>query len=108
MLPPSIAPFSVVITPVNYAEPKQRAAAEQLYAECQQSGIDALLDDRDERPGVKFKDADLIGVPYRIVAGKKLGDGKLEFIDRRTRASEEIAVADVLTHLRSKLAASET
>jgi prolyl-tRNA synthetase len=106
MLPPSISPFSVVITPVNYAEPKQREAAEQLYAECKASGIDALLDDRDERPGVKFKDADLIGIPYRIVAGKKLTDGKLEFIDRRTRASEEIAVADVLTHLRSKLNAS--
>ena len=105
ILPHSIAPFSVVITPVNYAEPKQREAAESLYAECQKSGIDALLDDRDERPGVKFKDADLIGIPYRIVAGKKLADGKLEFIDRQTRASEEIALTDVLTHLQSKLTA---
>jgi len=104
-LPHSIAPFSVVITPVNYAEPKQREAAESIYQQCQESGIDALLDDRDERPGVKFKDADLIGIPYRIVAGKKLVDGKLEFIDRRTRASEEIALADILTHLQSKLSA---
>ena len=102
-LPHTIAPFTVVITPVNYAEPKQREAAESLYAECRKSGIDALLDDRDERPGVKFKDADLIGVPYRIVAGKKLADGKFEFIERRTRSSEEFAVADVLKHLQSKL-----
>ncbi|MFL6463431.1 MAG: proline--tRNA ligase [Bryobacteraceae bacterium] len=105
MLPRSIAPFSVVITPVNYAEPKQREAAEWLYAECQRYGIDALLDDRDERPGVKFKDADLIGIPYRMVAGKKLVDGKLEFIERRTRASEEVALTDALAHLRSKLTA---
>ena len=102
-LPHTIAPFSVVITPVNYAEPKQREAAESLYAECQKAGIDALLDDRDERPGVKFKDADLIGIPYRIVAGKKLVDGKIEFIERRTRNSEEVAVEDVLQRLQSKL-----
>lgn len=102
-LPHTIAPFSVVITPVNYAEPKQREAAESLYQQCQKSGIDALLDDRDERPGVKFKDADLIGIPYRIVAGKKLADGKLEFINRRTRTSEEIALSDALMHLQSKL-----
>ncbi len=102
-LPSTIAPFSVVITPVNYAEPKQREAVESIYEQCRKNGIDALLDDRDERPGVKFKDADLIGIPFRIVAGKKLVDGKLEFIDRRTRASEEIALTDALTHLQSKL-----
>ena len=106
-LPPAIAPFTVVITPVNYGDSLQRQSADLLYAECARVGIDALLDDRDERPGVKFKDADLIGIPYRIVAGKKLADGKLEFIERRIRASEEIGLADALKHLQSKLSRLE-
>jgi prolyl-tRNA synthetase len=102
-LPASIAPFTVVITPVNYAESLQREAADLLYKECAQAGIDALLDDRDERPGVKFKDADLIGVPYRITIGKKLAQGKVEFFERRTRASEEVLLAGALMHLKKKL-----
>ncbi|MGH9585266.1 MAG: His/Gly/Thr/Pro-type tRNA ligase C-terminal domain-containing protein, partial [Bryobacteraceae bacterium] len=60
-------------------------------------------DDRDERPGVKFKDADLIGIPYRITIGKKLAAGKVELIDRRTRASEEILLGGALASLRVKL-----
>ncbi len=102
-LPASIAPFTVVITPVNYAEPLQREAADMLYRECAKDGIDALLDDRDERPGVKFKDADLIGIPYRITIGKKLSQGKVEFLDRRTRASEEVLLAGALPHLKKRL-----
>jgi prolyl-tRNA synthetase len=58
-----------------------------------------LLDDRDERPGVKFKDADLIGVPYRIVAGKKLAHGRVELVNRFTRASEELPLAEAFEHL---------
>jgi len=103
MLPASIAPFTVVITPVNYNEPSQKEAADTLYRECQQAGIDALLDDRDERPGVKFKDADLIGVPYRITIGKKLSAGKVELIERRTRASEEVPLADARSRLQEKI-----
>ncbi|HTU43653.1 MAG TPA: proline--tRNA ligase [Bryobacteraceae bacterium] len=102
-LPASIAPFRVVITPVNYAEALQKEAADLLYAECRQAGIDALLDDRDERPGVKFKDADLIGIPYRITIGKKLSQGKVEFLERRTRASEEVLLAGAIPHLKKKL-----
>jgi prolyl-tRNA synthetase len=102
-LPASIAPFAVVITPVNYAEALQKEAADLLYNECAQAGIDALLDDRDERPGVKFKDADLIGIPYRITIGKKLSQGKIEFLERRTRASEEVLLAGALMHLKKKL-----
>jgi prolyl-tRNA synthetase len=105
-LPASIAPFSVVITPVNYADAKQKEAADLLYRECQIAGIDALLDDRDERPGVKFKDADLIGIPYRITVGKKLSEGKIEFVERRTRASQDVPVEDVLAHLQQKLTAA--
>ncbi|HEX7362709.1 MAG TPA: proline--tRNA ligase, partial [Bryobacteraceae bacterium] len=102
-LPASIAPFSVVITPVNYADALQKEAADALYAECAQAGIDALLDDRDERPGVKFKDADLIGIPYRITIGKKLVSGKVELTNRRTRAAEEVLLRDVVARLRTSL-----
>ncbi len=89
-LPPSIAPFTVVITPVNWADEKQRAAAGDLYREAKLLGLDALLDDRDERPGVKFKDADLIGVPYRITLGKKLAQGIAEVVERRTKTSYDV------------------
>lgn len=104
----AIAPFTVVITPVNYADTKQKEAANRLYRECREAGIDTLLDDRDERPGVKFKDADLIGIPYRITIGKKLSDGKIEFVERRSRASEEVPVNETLTHLQSKLSAASS
>jgi prolyl-tRNA synthetase len=105
-LPVTIAPFTVVITPVHYADAALRAAADQLYQECANAGIDAILDDRDERPGVKFKDADLIGIPFRITVGKKLGEGKVEFVERRTRASAEIPVGEAIDHLRQKIAAA--
>jgi prolyl-tRNA synthetase len=102
-LPPAIAPFSVVLTPVNYGDALQREAVDLLYRECQKNGIEALLDDRDERPGVKFKDADLIGMPFRIVAGKKIGEGKVELVDRQTRVSEEVLLTDVVSSLQAKL-----
>ncbi len=102
-LPSPIAPFSVVITPVNYREALQREAADLLYTEFAKAGIDALLDDRDERPGVKFKDADLIGIPYRITIGKKLSEGKVEFLNRRTRASSEVLLTQSLEHLQNEL-----
>ncbi len=102
-LPASIAPFSVVITPVNYADALQKEAADALYAECVQAGIDALLDDRDERPGVKFKDADLIGIPYRITIGKKLATGKVEMTERRIRASKDVLLHDAVARLQSSL-----
>ena len=86
-LPPSIAPFTVVITPVNLeGRGAARARRRRLYGECKAAGLDVLLDDRDERPGVKFKDADLIGIPYRITVGKKLAQGMVEVVDRRTRS----------------------
>jgi prolyl-tRNA synthetase len=102
-LPAAIAPFTVVITPVNYAEPLQREAADLLYAECCKAGVDALLDDRNERPGVKFKDADLIGIPYRVTIGKKLSEGKVEFVERRTRASVDVLLSEAVAHLQGKL-----
>ncbi len=66
------------------------------------AGIDVLLDDRDERPGVKFKDADLVGIPYRINVGKKLAEGMIEVVTRATSTREDVGAAEVVVHL-SKL-----
>jgi prolyl-tRNA synthetase len=72
--------------------PEQLEAAERVYRECRDWGLDALLDDRKERAGVKFKDADLIGVPFRITVGKKIGEGVVEIADRRTGESVDVSV----------------
>ena len=92
VLPPAIAPFDVVVTPVNNGDPAQKSAAEQIYRQCLAAGLDALLDDRDERPGVKFKDADLVGIPFRITIGKKLAGGMVEVVERKTKKSCDTAV----------------
>ncbi len=102
-LPAAIAPFGVVITPVNFSDATLRKAAEEIYAECLKAGIDALLDDRDERPGVKFKDADLIGIPWRVTVGKKLAQGKVEIVDRRAKATVEVPVAEATAYIQQRL-----
>jgi len=102
-LPPPIAPFDVVITPVNIQDAAQREAAEALYTGCREAGLDPLLDDRDERPGVKFKDADLIGIPYRINAGRKLSRGMVEIVRRATREMVEAPTAEAPARLRQML-----
>jgi prolyl-tRNA synthetase len=91
VLPPSIAPFELVVTPANNADAAQMETARAIYQECLALGIDTLLDDRDERPGVKFKDADLIGVPFRVVVGKKLAQGMVELVERKTRTATDVA-----------------
>jgi prolyl-tRNA synthetase len=103
VLPAAIAPFQVVVTPVNSAEVAQMEAAEEIYGACKAAGLDALLDDRDERPGVKFKDADLIGIPYRIVAGKKLAGGMVELVERRGKKSQDVAVADAAAAVKAAI-----
>jgi prolyl-tRNA synthetase len=102
-LPVSIAPFEVVITPVNNSNAEQMTAAQTLYKCCQEAGLDALLDDRDERPGVKFKDADLIGIPYRITVGKKLAQGLVEVVERRGKKSADIAVTDAARYVSERV-----
>ena len=103
ILPAAIAPFDVVVTPANIADGAQRTAAESIYRQCLDTGLDALLDDRDERPGVKFKDADLIGVPLRVVIGKKLSGGMVEWVDRKTRQSRDLAARDAAAAAKSAL-----
>jgi prolyl-tRNA synthetase len=92
-LPPAIAPFTVVVTPVNNSDALQKQTAEEIYKSCLVQGLDALLDDRDERPGVKFKDADLVGIPFRIVVGKKLAQGMVELVRRSSKASSDVPVS---------------
>jgi len=102
-LPVSIAPFQVLITPVNNSDAAQMAAARRIEEGCRAAGLDVLLDDRDERPGVKFKDADLIGVPYRITVGRKLAEDKVEIIERRTREVVEVETAQAPAALQERI-----
>lgn len=94
-LPASIAPFTVVVTVTNVADEKLRATGEQIAADLEAAGLDVLLDERDERAGVKFKDADLVGIPYRINVGKKAAAGQVELVTRATSSSVDVAIADV-------------
>jgi prolyl-tRNA synthetase len=100
-LAPSIAPFTVLVVPTNVKDHALLEASEKIAAELEAAGYDVLLDDRDERPGVKFKDADLVGIPYRVNVGKLLAEGKVEVVERARAQKVEVAVADVLTHVRS-------
>lgn len=98
--PVAIAPYHVVICIPNIKDPQQIEVAGNLYEELNEAGIETILDDRDERAGVKFKDADLIGIPYRIVTGRSLKYGKVELVERATHQSQEIIVAQILSALK--------
>lgn len=104
-MPAAIAPFEVVVTPVNISDETLKGAAVKLYEELKAAGVDALLDDRDERPGVKFKDADLIGLPWRITLGKKLAQGLVEIVERRTKTMTEVPVGEAAAWVKAKLRA---
>jgi len=106
-LAPSIAPYEVVVTVTNVREEPLLTAGEAIAAQLEAAGIDVLLDDRDERAGVKFKDAELIGVPFRINIGKKLAEGQVELVDRLAATTTDVAVSAVTQHLKSLLAPSK-
>ena len=101
-LPASIAPFAVVVTVTNVADAALRETGEKIAAELDAAGLDVLLDDRDERAGVKFKDADLVGIPYRINVGKKAASGVVELVTRATLQSEDVAVSDVVHQVKRR------
>jgi prolyl-tRNA synthetase len=105
--PPAIAPYHVIICVPNISDEQQMSVAENLYTELNSMGIETILDDRDERAGVKFKDADLIGIPYRIVTGRSLQDGKVEVVQRATKESQNIAIAEVANTIKQWLAVSD-
>jgi prolyl-tRNA synthetase len=102
-LPPTIAPFEVVVAPVNVKDETVRAAAEDIAKRLEAAGIDVVLDDRDERPGVKFKDADLVGIPFRITVGKKVTEGTVEVVLRSTREVRDVTISAVVEHLQGLL-----
>ena len=99
-LPETIAPFTVVVTVTNVADKSLKDTGESLAAELEAAGLDVLLDDRDERAGVKFKDAELVGIPFRVTVGKTVANGKVELVTRATGAKLEVALNDVVAHLR--------
>jgi prolyl-tRNA synthetase len=101
--PRSIAPFQVIITMLRPDDPEQRLVAEQYYDALLSHGIDCLMDDRDERPGVKFKDAELVGIPIRITLGNKFKEGQVEVFRRRQKESSLVSVDSAVTQVRESL-----
>ena len=100
-LPTSIAPFTVVVTVTNVTDTLLRETGEKLASELEAAGFDVLLDDRDERAGVKFKDADLVGIPYRVNVGKKTAEGKVELVTRAVPGSEDVLLGELAARLKS-------
>ncbi|QNG26230.1 proline--tRNA ligase [Synechococcus sp. HK01-R] len=105
--PLAIAPFQVIVVVASMQDDTQRQLGEQLYSQLLEAGIDALLDDRNERAGVKFKDADLIGIPWRLVVGRDAADGRIELVERQNRSTAVLpqgeALEKVISAIRSGL-----
>ena len=97
--PLAIAPYHVIIVPVNVKDDEQMKIATQIYEELKSKGVEVLIDDRDERAGVKFKDADLIGIPYRITVGKTISEGVIEFKARNSKEIEKISPQDAISKI---------
>ena len=97
--PAAIAPFEVVVVIANVQDTTQCDLGESVYATLLDAGIDALLDDRKERAGVKFKDADLIGIPWRLVSGREAGEGIVELVRRSTREMRKLPHPEALSDL---------
>ena len=97
--PKEITPYHVHLIPVSMKDETQQALADEIYTLLDEAGYDVLVDDRDERAGVKFADSDLIGLPIRIVIGKKAGEGIIEFVNRQTRETIEIPTSEILENV---------
>jgi prolyl-tRNA synthetase len=104
-LPPAIAPFDIVVTPTNVSDEKLLHTAEDIARSLEAAGFEVLLDDRDERPGVKFKDADLVGIPFRVTVGKKVTEGTVEVVQRSTRQVQDASIGAIAEHFKALLAA---
>jgi len=104
-LPAAIAPFEIVVTPVNVKEESVLNAAVDIATRLEAAGFDVLLDDRNERPGVKFKDADLVGIPFRITVGNKVTEGTVEVVLRSTREVRDVTIAAVVEYFQGVLPA---
>ncbi len=99
--PVAIAPYHAVVVVPNVTDATQMAVAEQLYAALNAAGVETLFDDRDERAGVKFKDSELIGIPFRVVTGKSLKDGKVEVVKRADGERMDVAIDEVVGLIQS-------
>jgi len=104
-LPPSIAPFQIVVTPTNVKDAALLNAALDISSRLESAGYDVILDDRDERPGVKFKDADLVGIPFRITVGKKVTEGTVEVVLRSTREVRDVTITAIVEYFQGVLQA---
>jgi prolyl-tRNA synthetase len=102
-LPRSIAPFDIVVTPTNVSDEKLKATGEDIAKRLESAGFEVLLDDRDERPGVKFKDADLVGIPFRVNVGKKVTEDRVEVVQRSTRQSQDVSIAGIVEYFQEVL-----
>jgi prolyl-tRNA synthetase len=102
-LPRTIAPFEIVVAPVNVKDETVKAAAEDIAKKLETAGYDVILDDRDERPGVKFKDADLVGIPFRITVGKKVTEGTVEVVLRSTREVRDVTITGIVEYFKELL-----
>jgi prolyl-tRNA synthetase len=100
-LAPSIAPFEIVVCPVNVKDKALLKAATDIATRLEADGYDVLLDDRDERPGVKFKDADLVGIPFRVTVGKKVTEGTVEVVRRSTREMQDASIAAITDYFKA-------
>ncbi|MCM3631811.1 proline--tRNA ligase [Paenibacillus camelliae] len=106
--PTIISPYQLHIIPISYADENQRELAERMATPLEQAGINVLIDDRDERAGVKFKDADLIGIPYRIIVGKDAASGKVEWIDRINNTKDLLDASAVVERISTIYSGSKT
>jgi len=102
-LSPQVAPFQVVVVPTNVSDEKIRTPAEDIARNLEAAGFDVLLDDRDERPGVKFKDADLVGIPFRVNVGKKVTEGTVEVVQRSTRQMQDASIGAITEYFKKWL-----
>jgi prolyl-tRNA synthetase len=100
--PMNIAPFPVHLLAVNVKDEAMRTVGEELYRQFVAAGVEVLYDDRDERAGVKFKDADLLGIPYRVTVGSRaIREGQIEIRNRRTREDTLVPIAETLPHVQA-------
>jgi prolyl-tRNA synthetase len=102
-LAPQIAPFEIVVTPTNVKDEKIKAASEDIATRLEAAGYQVLLDDRDERPGVKFKDADLVGIPFRVTVGKKVTEDTVEVVRRSTRQIEDASIPAITKYFEKNM-----
>ena len=101
-----MAPFSVVVTVAQSEDPEAAAAGESMYEQLTAAGIEVIIDDRAERAGVKFRDAELTGIPFRVTVGKRgLAEGSVELTERLSGETRKVALGDVLTELTALLRA---